>query len=187
MSVHLSANRYWSHHLHDVQDLNSLTDSFYWGYDLTIRVRRARLTLCGDLVRMCHSVSKGCRETFSSVTFTISLLANSSFDQFFVWLIFCCVFFLRIWWIMLCFSCHRPNVSRQFQATGQTWPIFWVGLILQSWSHRLHGFDCHDSKACLRINKKILDIVGGAHVGRDNRHRWPWNRVQVGGCWDGGG
>ena len=53
VSDHLSANRYWSHHLHYVQDLNSLTDSFYWGYDLTIRVRRARLTSCGDLIH-CH-------------------------------------------------------------------------------------------------------------------------------------
>ena len=51
------------------------------------------------------------------------------------------------------------------------WPNlanFGVGLILQSWSHRLHGFDCHDSKAWLRINKKSLDIVGGVHVGKDN-------------------
>ena len=53
-SDHLSANRYWSRHLHDVQDFISLTNSFYWGYDLIIRVRRARLTSCGDLIRMCH-------------------------------------------------------------------------------------------------------------------------------------
>ena len=41
-SDHLSVNRYWSRYLHDGQDSISLTDSFYWGYDLPIRVRRAR-------------------------------------------------------------------------------------------------------------------------------------------------
>ena len=39
---------------------------------------------------------------------------------------------------------------------------------MKSWGHRLHDFDCHDSKAGLRINKKNLDIVGGVHVGKEN-------------------
>ena len=56
-SDHLSANRYCSRHLHDVQDSTSLTDSFDWGYDVPIRLRRARLTSFGHFIRMCHVMS----------------------------------------------------------------------------------------------------------------------------------
>ena len=38
----------------------------------------------------------------------------------------------------------------------------------QNWRYRLHGFDCNDSKAWFLINKKILDVVGGVHVGKDD-------------------
>ena len=40
----LSWYRYWLHNLPTVQDFIRPTDSFYWGHDLPIRVRRA---LCG--------------------------------------------------------------------------------------------------------------------------------------------
>ena len=53
-SAHLSFYRNWSHSLRIVQVRNRSTDSFYRGHDLSIRVRRARLTSCGDLIRMCH-------------------------------------------------------------------------------------------------------------------------------------
>ena len=53
-SDHLSSYRYWSFHLRAVQDSHHLNRFFFCrGYDLPVRVRRARLTSDADLIRMC--------------------------------------------------------------------------------------------------------------------------------------
>ena len=54
-SDHLSSYRYWSCHLRAVQDSHHFNRFFFCrGYDLSVRVRRARLTSGADLIRMCH-------------------------------------------------------------------------------------------------------------------------------------
>ena len=41
---------------------------FCWGYDLTIRVRRARLTLRDDLIRMCHCHHCHCHSSWKQLS-----------------------------------------------------------------------------------------------------------------------
>ena len=54
-SDHLSSYRYWSFHLRAVQDSHHFNRFFFCrGYDLSVRVRRARLTSDADFIRMCH-------------------------------------------------------------------------------------------------------------------------------------
>ena len=59
VSAHLSFYRYWTHNLLDLfkQDLHSLTDSFCWGHDLSIWVRRANwhfVETAFGCVMSCH-------------------------------------------------------------------------------------------------------------------------------------
>ena len=115
-----------------------------------LNVQRVQVHSTTDVFWGFHSVSKGCRETFSFVILVI--LAHSSFVRQILVVFF---LFLQIWWIMLFFLPSTKYWSPSSGGLAELMPpAAWFRL---AWFQSLASHQ-----------QESLDIVGGVHVGRDN-------------------